>query len=38
LNHSTGNLPKGSEIDVPIIYADYYLLEALVRKNKIEAN
>lgn len=38
LNHSTGSLPKGSEIDVPIIYADYYLLEALVRKNRIEAN
>lgn len=31
LLHSTGNLPAGSEIDVPIIYADYYYLEALNR-------
>lgn len=32
LGHSTGHLPAGSEIDVPIVYADYYLLEALLRK------
>lgn len=32
LLHSTGHLPHNSEIDVPIIYADYYLLEALDRK------
>ncbi|WP_225871092.1 glycoside hydrolase family 88 protein [Pedobacter frigiditerrae] len=31
LDHSTGHHPKNSEIDVPIIYADYYLLEALWR-------
>ncbi len=31
LKHSTGNWPKKSEIDVPIIYADYYYLEALKR-------
>ena len=31
LLHSTGNLPAGSEIDVPIVYADYYYLEALLR-------
>lgn len=31
LRHSTGNLPAGSEIDVPIVYADYYYLEALLR-------
>ena len=29
--HSTGHLPKNSEIDVPINYADYYFLEALLR-------
>lgn len=35
LNHSTGGLPNGFEIDAPIVYADYYYLEALVRqKNK----
>jgi hypothetical protein len=31
LRHSTGNKPKNSEVDVPIIYADYYYLEALMR-------
>lgn len=29
--HSTGSLPNGSEIDVPLNYADYYYLEALQR-------
>jgi len=31
LLHSTGNKPKGSEIDYAIIYADYYYIEALTR-------
>ncbi|ASW74579.1 glucuronyl hydrolase [Chryseobacterium piperi] len=31
LKHSTGGLPLNSEIDVPLIYADYYFLEALKR-------
>lgn len=31
LLHSTGHLPGGSEIDVPIVYADYYFLEAIIR-------
>ncbi|RXF71235.1 glycoside hydrolase family 88 protein [Arcticibacter tournemirensis] len=31
LDHSTGHKPAGSEIDVPLIYADYYYLEALLR-------
>lgn len=31
LKHSTGHKPNNSEIDVPINYADYYLLEALWR-------
>jgi hypothetical protein len=31
LKHSTGHKPHNSEIDVPIVYADYYLLEALWR-------
>jgi len=35
LNRSTGNYNKNSEIDCPIVYADYYFLEALVRKDKI---
>jgi unsaturated chondroitin disaccharide hydrolase len=33
LDHSTGNWPKHDEIDEPIIYADYYYLEALLRKS-----
>ncbi|GIZ08779.1 glycoside hydrolase family 88 protein [Flavobacterium sp. UMI-01] len=36
LLHSTGHHPKGSEIDVPIIYADYYYMEALIRLNKMK--
>lgn len=35
LKHSTGNWPKNDEIDVPINYADYYFLEALVRQKSI---
>ncbi len=36
LLHSTGNHPGGSEVDVPLNYADYYYLEALARKQKLE--
>ena len=32
LLHSTGHHPAGSEIDVPLNYADYYYLEAMARK------
>ena len=35
LKHSTGNKPGNSEVDVPLSYADYYFLEALVRINKL---
>ncbi len=31
LKHSTGNFPGSTEIDKPLIYADYYFLEALLR-------
>jgi len=31
LKHSVGSIPHGFEVDVPIIYADYYFLEALLR-------
>ena len=31
LKHSVGNYPKGTEVDVPLTYADYYYVEALVR-------
>ena len=36
LDHSVGSLPHGVEIDVPLVYADYYFLEALWRKKQIE--
>ncbi len=35
LKHSVGSKPADSEVDVPIIYADYYFLEANLRKAKI---
>jgi len=35
LIHSTGNKPRNREVDIPIIYADYYYIEALVRLKKI---
>ncbi|GAB4001954.1 glycoside hydrolase family 88 protein [Spirosoma daeguense] len=35
LLHSTGSKPQNSEVDVPIIYADYYFLEALLRAKKL---
>lgn len=31
LMHSTGHFPGNSEIDVPLSYADYYYVEALIR-------
>ena len=36
LDHSTGSKPHKSEIDVPIIYADYYYLEALLRQKRFK--
>ncbi|MGN0036127.1 MAG: glycoside hydrolase family 88 protein [Bacteroidaceae bacterium] len=36
LMHSVGSIPHGHEIDVPINYADYYFLEALIRKRDLE--
>lgn len=35
LKHSVGSIPHGNEIDVPLIYADYYYLEALLRCSKM---
>lgn len=32
LDHSTGNWPKKDEMDEPIVYGDYYFLEALLRQ------
>jgi len=38
LYHSTGHLPNNSEIDVPIVYADYYFLESIIKKKNMEKN
>lgn len=34
LDHATGHLPAGYEIDYSIIYGDYYYIEALLRLRK----
>ena len=36
LKHSVGNLPQKDEVDQPIIYADYYFMEAALRKMKLK--
>ena len=36
LLHSTGSKPHDSEVNTSLVYADYYFLEALLRKNKLE--
>jgi len=38
LKHSTGHKPHNSEIDVPIVYADYYFLEALIKNINMGKN
>ena len=38
LNSSVTSIPHGADINVPLNYADYYYLEALVRKRNIEKN
>lgn len=37
LLHSTGSKPANSEVNVPLCYADYYFIEALLRKQKLES-
>ena len=36
LIHSTGSKPMNSEVDVPLNYADYYYLEALLRAKQLK--
>ncbi len=38
LKHSTGAKPFNSEIDVPLVYADYYYLESLIKYKNYEEN
>jgi rhamnogalacturonyl hydrolase YesR len=35
LKHGVGHMPNNTEIDVPLTYADYYFVEALIRMRKI---
>lgn len=35
LKYSVGSIPHGSEIDVPLTYADYYYIEALMRYKRL---
>lgn len=35
LLHSTGSKPSNTEVDKPLVYADYYFLEALLRKKAL---
>lgn len=35
LKHSVGSIPHQTEIDVPLVYADYYFLEALHRYQQL---
>lgn len=35
LMHNVGSLPGKSEVDVPLTYADYYFIEALLRYKKL---
>jgi len=35
LKHSVGAKPFGGEVDVPLVYADYYYLEALARLKEV---
>lgn len=38
LRHGVGHFPNQSEIDVPLTYADYYFVEALMRYRKLTGN
>lgn len=39
LKHGVGHIPQGTEVDVPLTYADYYFVEAMKRyiENKLTA-
>jgi hypothetical protein len=38
LKHSVGHLPAKSEVDVPLTYADYYFVEAMLRYKQLGEN
>ncbi|GAB3014300.1 glycoside hydrolase family 88 protein [Niabella terrae] len=36
IKHCVGSIPHHSEIDVPLVYADYYFIEALLRLDRLK--
>lgn len=38
LKHATGHFPHKSEVDVPLVYGDYYYLEAIIRYLRLEGD
>jgi hypothetical protein len=38
LKHGVGHMPNGSEVDVPLTYADYYFVEAMLRFLELKEN
>jgi unsaturated chondroitin disaccharide hydrolase len=38
LKHGTGGFPGGIEVDVPLTYADYYFVEAMLRYKNLSDN
>jgi unsaturated chondroitin disaccharide hydrolase len=38
LRHSVGHLPAHSEVDVPLTYADYYFVEAMLRYRQLSTH
>lgn len=38
LRHSVGNLPGHTEVDVPLTYADYYFVEAMLRYRQLSTH
>jgi len=37
LQHSVGHIPQGTEVDVPLTYADYYYVEAMKRFENVNS-
>ena len=35
--HCVGHKPAGTEVDVPLTYADYYFIEAMKRYQELKA-
>jgi uncharacterized protein YyaL (SSP411 family) len=38
LKHGVGHMPNKTEVDVPLTYADYYFIEAMIRYKKLVLN